>query len=69
LVAELTSAFLCAKHNIQPTVRHADYIGNWLTVLKNDSRAVFSAASMASKAADFLIANPQQVNAGTPVAA
>ena len=55
LVAELASAFLCAKHSIQPTVRHADYIGNWLAILKNDSRAVFSAASMASKAADFLL--------------
>lgn len=60
LVAELASAFLCAKHSIQPTVRHADYIGNWLTILKNDSRAVFSAASMASKAADFLLAFTNQ---------
>lgn len=60
LVAELSSAFLCAKHSIQPTVRHADYIGNWLTILKNDSRAVFSAASMASKAADFLLAFTDQ---------
>jgi antirestriction protein ArdC len=55
LVAEIASAFLCAKHSIQPTVRHADYIGNWLTILKNDNRAVFQAASMASKAADFLL--------------
>jgi antirestriction protein ArdC len=60
LVAELASAFLCAKHNIQPTVRHADYIGNWLTILRNDSRAVFSAASMASKAADFVLAFTNQ---------
>ena len=59
-VAELASAFLCAALGIVPTVRHADYIGNWLTILKNDSRAVFSAASMASKASDFLLAFTNQ---------
>jgi antirestriction protein ArdC len=55
LVAELGSAFLCASLGIVPTVRHADYIGNWLAVLKNDSRAIVSAASHASKASDFLL--------------
>jgi antirestriction protein ArdC len=56
LVAEIGSAFLCAALGIVPTVRHADYIGNWLEVLRNDSRAIVSAASHASKAADFLLA-------------
>jgi len=56
LVAEMGSAFLCATLGIVPTVRHADYIGNWLAVLKNDSRAIINAASHASKAADFLLA-------------
>ncbi|HEY5236966.1 MAG TPA: zincin-like metallopeptidase domain-containing protein [Rhizomicrobium sp.] len=56
LVAELSCAFLCAHLNIVPTVRHADYIGNWLTVLRDDSRAIFNAASLASKAADFILA-------------
>ena len=56
LVAEMGSAFLCASLGIVPTVRHADYIGNWLEVLKNDSRAIVSAASHASKASDFLLA-------------
>ena len=60
LVAELGSAFLCANLGIVPTVRHADYIGNWLTVLKNDSRAIVSAASHASKASDFLLAFTEQ---------
>jgi antirestriction protein ArdC len=56
LVAELGSAFLCADLSITPEVRedHAAYIGHWLKVLKEDKRAVFSAASHASKAADFL---------------
>ena len=55
LVAEMTSAFLCAQLSIQPTVRHADYIGSWLEVLRGDSKAIFQAASMASKAADFIL--------------
>jgi antirestriction protein ArdC len=56
LCAELTSAFLCAALGIVPTVRHADYLGSWLTVLRADNRAIFKAASQASKAADFLLA-------------
>ncbi|OJW28008.1 MAG: antirepressor [Rhodospirillales bacterium 69-11] len=56
LVAEIGSAFLCASLGITPTVRHADYIATWLTVLKNDARAIVSAASHASKASDFLLA-------------
>jgi antirestriction protein ArdC len=56
LVAELGSAFLCADLAITPEVRedHASYIESWLKVLKDDKRAVFSAASHASKAVDFL---------------
>lgn len=62
LVAEMGSAFLCAHLGIVPTVRHADYIANWLEVLKNDSRAIVSAASHASKASDFLLAFTQTQN-------
>lgn len=56
LVAELGSAFLCAALGIVPTVRHADYIASWLEVLREDNRAIFRAASQASKAADWLLA-------------
>jgi antirestriction protein ArdC len=52
LVAEMTSAFCCAALGVVPTVRHADYIGAWLEVLREDNRAVIRAASAASKAAD-----------------
>jgi hypothetical protein len=55
LVAELSSAFLCAELGVAPTVRHADYLGSWLQVLKEDNRAIFQAASLASKAADFVM--------------
>jgi antirestriction protein ArdC len=56
LVAEMTAAFACASLGIQPTVRHADYIGAWLEVLRADNKAIFRAASAASKGADWLLA-------------
>ena len=56
LVAEMGSAFLCAALGIVPTVRHADYLASWLEVLREDNRAIFRAASAASKAADWLLA-------------
>ena len=55
LVAEIASAFLCAALGIVPTVRHADYIGAWMDVLRNDDHAIVRAASQASKAADYLL--------------
>lgn len=56
LVAELGAAFLCADLDLEPQIRedHAPYINGWLQALKNDKRAIFTAASHASKAADFL---------------
>ena len=56
LVAELGSAFLSADLELTPEVRedHAAYIASWIKVLKNDKRAIFSAAAHAQKAADFL---------------
>jgi antirestriction protein ArdC len=56
LCAEMASAFLCAELGITPTVRHADYLASWLSVLREDHRAIFRAASQASKAADYLLA-------------
>lgn len=57
LVAELGAAFLCGDLGIAPEPRadHAQYIANWLKVLKDDKRAVFAAASKASEAANWLI--------------
>ena len=56
LIAEMTGAFVCAALSIVPTVRHADYLGFWLEVLREDNRAIIRAASAASKAADYLLA-------------
>jgi antirestriction protein ArdC len=56
LVAELGAAFLCADLDLtlEPREDHASYIFNWVQVLKNDNRAIFTAASHAQHAADFL---------------
>ncbi len=48
LVAELGSAFLCAHLGIQGKLRHAEYLGFWIKVLKEDKRAIFKAASQAT---------------------
>jgi antirestriction protein ArdC len=57
LVAELGAAFLCADLGITPEPRadHAQYIASWLKVLKDDKKAVFTAASKASAAANWLL--------------
>lgn len=56
LVAELGAAFLCADLGIsaEPRSDHAAYIDHWLRIMKGDRKAIFAAASAASRAADFL---------------
>jgi antirestriction protein ArdC len=57
LVAELTAAFTLAHLGLssEPRPDHAQYIASWLRVLKADKRAIFTAASKAQQAADFMI--------------
>jgi antirestriction protein ArdC len=56
LVAELGAAFLCSEIGItaEPRLDHAQYLASWLSVLKADKRAIFTAASKASEATTFL---------------
>lgn len=56
LVAELSAAFLCAELEITNTPRadHAQYLSHWLDVLQGDSKAIFTAASMATRTVDYL---------------
>lgn len=56
LIAELGAAMLCATLGVTPAPRddHAQYIKNWLKALNDDKRFIFSAASQAQKAVDFL---------------
>ena len=64
--AELTSAFLCAHLAIVPQIRHADYLGHWLQILKSDAKAIFHAASQASKASEFILAFQHPPSHETP---
>lgn len=56
LVAELGAAYLCGSLGLvkEPREDHASYISAWLEVLKRDKRAIFTAASHAQKACDYL---------------
>ena len=58
LVAELTAAFTLAHLGLssEPRPDHSQYIESWLGVLKADSRAIFTAASKAQQATDWMIA-------------
>lgn len=56
LVAELGAAFGCAALRIPGELRHAEYLSHWLRVLRGDKRAIFTAASQARKAHEFLSA-------------
>jgi antirestriction protein ArdC len=67
LIAEISAAYMCASLGITPTVRHADYIGSWLEVLREDNRAIVRAASQASKAADYLYTFERGVAVTSPV--
>jgi antirestriction protein ArdC len=57
LVAELGAAFICAELGLtnEPREDHAAYIASWLGCLKADKRAIFTAASKAQAAADYLL--------------
>ena len=56
LVAEIASAFLCAELSVTQDVRadHAQYLAHWLKLLKQDDRAIFTAAAKASEAVTYL---------------
>ena len=56
LVAELGAAFLSAEVGIsqKPRHDHAQYIGSWLELLRDDNKAMFIAAARAHEACAFL---------------
>jgi antirestriction protein ArdC len=56
LVAELGAAFMCAALGIstEPRPDHAAYVASWLKVLGRDSKAIFTAASLAQEAFEHL---------------
>jgi antirestriction protein ArdC len=56
IVAELGASYLAATLGIsgEPREDHASYIEHWLRMLKADKRAIFTAATHAQKAVDYL---------------
>tara|TARA_R100001129_G_scaffold178922_1_gene155220 strand:+ start:559 stop:1395 length:837 start_codon:yes stop_codon:yes gene_type:complete len=54
LVAEMTSAFLCADTKVEGELQHASYIKSWIKLLKDDNKALFSAASKATAAYEYI---------------
>lgn len=56
LVAELGACFLGADLGFEPMpeLQHAAYLQSWLEVLQNDKRFIFTAASHAQKAVEYL---------------
>lgn len=64
LVAEIGSAMLMAHLGLEAATldNHARYVGSWLSVLRNDKNAVFTAARLAQAAVDYLL--PVQVEPG-----
>lgn len=66
LIAELGSSFLLAELHIPQSndLRNVTaYLAHWLKILKQDHTAIFTAASAASKAADFILSfsQPQEI--------
>lgn len=49
LVAELGAAFLSVSHGltVEPRADHARYLNNWITALKNDTKAIYRCAAAA----------------------
>lgn len=56
LIAEMGAAFLCARFGVPvQELQHAGYLQSWLSVLRADKRAIFTASSAAQKAADYIL--------------
>ena len=66
MIADLTASYVLADLGLahQPRADHAAYIASWLTAIANDPRAIFTAASKAQQAADWMHA--QQPGASSP---
>lgn len=56
LVAELTSAYLCANNGVNNTLENSTaYIQNWLKVLKNDKTMLLKASGKATAAVEYIL--------------
>ena len=63
LIAEMGSAILCRRLQIGSELKdHADYLGGWCQILREDPRAVLKALGAAKKAADLIA--PEAIEEG-----
>ena len=63
LVAEIGNRMLCAQIGVEPEFdQSAAYVEGWLEAMKEDSRAIFRAASEAQKAVDYIMARAAQAD-------
>lgn len=65
LVAELSSAFLCADLGLPGELRHPAYLKSWATMLGDVPKALMTAAADATKAVAFMNANAYPAQAGS----
>lgn len=67
LIAEIGSAFACADLGLVPETMpdHVSYVASWLRMLKSDKKAIFTAASAASKAHQFIMSKVAAQSAET----
>lgn len=62
LVAEMTAAFLCAEAGIEVTHENsAAYLSSWIATIREDNRAVVTAAGAAQRAADHILGRSFEV--------
>lgn len=71
LVAELGASYLCTELGVTTNLRpdHAAYIAHWLDIMREDKKAIFTAASAAQRAADYLMGfiSPAPASRPTPL--
>jgi antirestriction protein ArdC len=61
LVAEITSAIVCAEARIEPNIpRSAAYVSGWLRYAQDNRKELLKAASAAQKAADFIVGSKEE---------
>ena len=64
IIAELCASFVLADLGLahEPRADHAAYLASWMEALKSDARAIFTAASKAQQAADWMHAQQTSVS-------
>jgi len=54
LVAEMSSAFLCARFGFNSTLQHPEYVKHWTKRMGEDKYAIFKSSSLAKDVLDWM---------------